>query len=424
MIGDRHGRHAVDGEAPGFRLDFAAARSILPARQRQRLPAAPPGKIGRPSVNWPRSRASIGALALGVATLCVPGAALAARRVVRPGESIQEAVDAASPKDTIVVMPGDYTETHGGEAAVRVTKSLKLIAKSKPGAPVRLLPGPGNQNGIVVEPENPGVDADVKKVKIRGFTVEGFPNNGIFLQYVDGYRIERNVSANNLENGIWPTLSANGLVKKNVAYGSQDSALWVEASDNVRVIKNELYSSPTGLEVTISSNVKMVKNDVHDNTVGVGFYHPSGAGLPPVPPYTQYGDWELRKNQIYSNNAPNSAPPGSLSAELPQGIGVLVLGVDRVTMKKNAVEDNDSVGVAMLDWCDAVDCVMNPPEVTDTSADDNRFIRNTILDNGSNPPPDFPFPFGADTFFLGGTDNCAKRNTIGLIAFGALPPEC
>jgi hypothetical protein len=373
-------------------------------------------------VNWSRSRASIGALTLGVATLCVPGATLAARRVVQPGESIQAAVDAASPKDTIVVMPGDYTETHGGEAAVRITKSLKLIAKSKPGAPVRLLPGEGNQNGIVVEPENPGVDADVEKVKIRGFTVEGFPKNGIWLQYVDGYKVERNVSANNLHNGIWPTLSANGLVKQNLSYGSLDSALWVEASDNVRVIKNELHSSPTGLEVTISSNVKMVKNDVHDNVVGVGLYHPSGAGLPPIPPYTQYGDWLLSKNQIYSNNAPNNAPEGSLPALLPSGIGVLVLGVDRVTLKKNVIEGNASTGIAMLDWCDGVDCE-SPPEVADTSPDDNSFIRNTVLGNGNDPPPSFPLP-GHDAYFLGGMGNCVKGNTFGTIGFDALPPEC
>jgi len=373
-------------------------------------------------VNWSRSRASIGALTLCVATLCVPGAALAARHVVQPGESIQAAVDAASPKDTIIVMPGDYTETHGGNAAVRITKSLKLIGKSKPGEPVRLLPGEGNENGIVVEPENPGVDVDIEKVKIRGFTVEGFPRNGIWLQYVDGFRIERNVSANNLHNGIWPTLSANGLVKQNLSYGSLDSALWVEASDNVRVIKNELHSSPTGLEVTISSNLKMVKNDVHDNVVGVGLYHPAGAGLPAIPPYTQYGDWLLSKNHIYSNNATNNAPEGSLPSLLPSGIGVLVIGVDRVTMKKNVIENNVSAGIAMLDWCDGIGCD-TPPEVADTSADENSFIKNTVTGNGTAPPPLFPLP-GHDVYFLGGTGNCVKRNTFGTIGFDTLPPEC
>jgi nitrous oxidase accessory protein NosD len=373
-------------------------------------------------MNWSRSSA-VGAITLAVGTLCAPVAALAAAHIVNPGESIQAAVTAANPNDTIIVMPGDYTETHGGTAAVRVTKSLKLFAKSKPGAPVRLLPGPGNQHGIMIEPPNPGVEPDVENVKVRGFTVEGFPKNGIWLRYVDGYKIEKNISANNLENGIWPTLSANGLVKKNVSYGSEDAALWVEASDNVRVIQNELYNSPTGLEVTISSNVKMVKNTIRDNTVGVGLYHPSAAGLPAIPPYTQYGDWLLIGNQIYSNNFPNSAPPGSMSAGLPSGVGVLMLGVDRVTVRKNTVTDNNSVGIGMIDWCFGVDCNSNPPEVTDTAPDFNTFIANTVTGNGSSPSSAYPLP-GSDTLLLGGVGNCAKANTIGDTGIAGLPPAC
>jgi parallel beta-helix repeat protein len=373
-------------------------------------------------MNWFRSRASIGAFAFG-ATLCAPVAALAAAHIVNPGESIQAAVDAANPNDTVLVMPGDYTETHGGTAAVRITKGIKLYAKSKPGLPVRILPGAGNQHGIVVEPQNPGVDADVENVRIRGFTVEGFPKNGIWLRYVDGYKLEKNTSINNLENGIWPTLSANGLVKKNVSYGSEDAALWVEASDNVRIIQNEVYDSPTGLEITISSNLKMVKNSIHDNTVGVGLYHPSAAGLPAIPPYTQYGDWLLIGNDVRSNNAPNSAPPGSLSSQLPSGVGILMLGVDRVTVRKNVVEDNDSVGIGMVDWCFGVDCTSNPPVVEDTSPDNNKFIANRVHGNGSDPADNYPLP-GSDTLLLGGEGNCAKANDIGDPGIAGIPPTC
>lgn len=373
-------------------------------------------------MNWSRSRAAVGALTLGVMALGTP--ALAATHIVNPGDSIQDAIDAAAANDTVLVMPGDYTGTAGAFSAVHITKSLKLYAKSKPGFPVRILPGLNNKHGILVEPANPGVDPDVTGVKIKGFTIEGFPKNGIWLRYVDGYKIEDNTSINNLENGIWPTLSANGLVKKNVAYGSEDAALWVEASDNVRVLKNELSTSPTGLEVTISSNLKIVKNEVHDNTVGVGLYHPSAAGLPAIPPYTQYGNWQLIANHIYSNNNPNNAPPGSMSAALPAGCGVLLLGVDNVTMKKNLIEDNDSVGIGMIDWCvGAGTCVSSPPVVTDTTPDNNTFIANTVINNGSAPSAAYPLP-GSDTLFFGGTGNCVKANTIGNTGIAGLPATC
>ncbi len=379
-------------------------------------------------MNW--SRFSVGALTLGVAALCMPVVTLAATHIVQPGQSIQAAVDAAAPNDTVLVMPGDYTETHGNQIAVRITKSLKLYAKSKlPDTKVRLLPGAGNIHGIVVEPVNPGVDPDVTNVRVKGFTVEGFSKNGIWLRYVDRYKIEGNESINNLENGIWPTLSANGLVKKNLSYGSEDAALWIEASENVRVIGNELHSSPTGLEVTISTNVKMVKNNIYNNTVGVGLYHPTAAGLPAEPPYTQYGNWILTANNVHDNNFVNTAPPGSMSSALPPGIGVLVLGVDRVTMRRNTITGNGSVGIGMLDWCLGVadgpfDCTINPPEVADTVPDENRFIANTVTGNGTNIGPGFPAVFAGDFLALGGVDNCYNANVTTIPPLFPLEPKC
>ena len=376
-----------------------------------------------------------GVLVLGLALLWAP-AARAAHTTVYPGDSIQAAVDAASPGDTIKVMPGDYMETHGNSAAVRVTKPLKLIARSKPlgafpDAIVRIIPGPGNTSGIVVEPANPG-DPDIDGLKIKGFTVEGFHNNGIWLKHVRNFKIQNNTTIDNLENGIWPTLSANGLVKKNVSYGSEDSALWIEASENVRAIKNELYNSPTGFEITVSKNITAKRNDIHDNSTGMGLYHPSAAGLPPL---GGDGDWDVISNHVYDNNFPNNAPGGSMSAGLPQGGGVLVLGADRVHLLKNQIENNDFYGISVIDYCVAVDgtdfdCDSNPPEV-EPAPDDNTFVANTLVNNGTNPNaemnPDFDLfaLFAADITYLvtgGGHVNCFANNTYATLSAPADQP--
>ncbi len=348
-----------------------------------------------------------------------------ATRTVRPGESIQAAVDAASPGETVKVMPGDYVETHEGRAAVRITKPIKLIAASNPpDQRVRILPNPGQRHGILVEPENQG-DPDIDGVEITGFTVEGFSNNGIWLRYVKNFNIENNESIDNLENGIWPTLSANGEVKKNVAYGSLDSALWVEASENVRIIDNELYDSPTGLEITVSNAIHMEGNDIHDNVVGVGLYHPSGAGLPPQDwPSQPFRDWTFVNNHVHDNNLPNPVS-GGLVGELPPGGGVLVLGVDDVEIRDNLIQGNNFFGIALIDYCIAVDgtansCENNPPYYADTSPDNNQLVDNTVTGNGANPPPG-PFqPFAGDILGVGGTGNCASGNVANKVI---LPPD-
>ncbi len=381
---------------------------------------------------------------LGLALFTTATTANAAVHRVFPGESIQAAIDAASPGDSILVEPGTYQEPGNALYGLHITTdNLRLVGKVRKklgeAGKVRILHTGTQQTGIYAAPPDPGCDYDdrdgscpseLQGFYVRGFTVEGFPKNGIQTRWVDGFKFIRNESVNNLNNGIYPTLSANGLVQKNISYGSLDTAMWVAGSSHVRVIDNELFDSVIGFEITVSNDVEFKQNEVYNNTVGIGLFHPNGAGNPPLP---VMADWVITHNDVYDNNRDNDAPPGSFQKDLPKGVGILMLGVSDHVVSKNRVDDNGFVGIGLLGWCTATlgtnnSCDKKPP-ITPSTADNNEISRNRLSNNGGSPPGG-PLDFlAADLTFFdvpldGSSGNCFKKNRggkAGLTTFSSDP---
>jgi len=366
---------------------------------------------------------------IGIAFFATTTVAHAKVHRVHEGDSIQEAIDDASPGDTIIVDAGTYQEDPTSEYGLHITTdNLRVIGKVRRGngevGKVRLLANGTQQTGIFAAPPGCGFrdsscPGELQGFYLRGFSVEGFPVNGIQTRWVNGFKFIRNESVNNLNNGIYPTLSANGLVRNNVSYGSLDTAMWVAGSENVRVVGNDLSGSPIGFEITVSNDVHVHHNDIHDNTVGVGLFHPNAAGTPQLPVME---DWLILQNNIYNNNLPNPAPPGSFQAGLPPGAGVLLLGVSRHEIGKNTIEGNDFIGIGVLGWCTATslgdpsrNCINDPPQAN-PSSDENWVHQNKLANNGANPPP-LGLP-GVDILYFQtpgpepGVGNCFEQNTL------------
>ena len=325
---------------------------------------------------------------------------------VQPGESIQAAVDAAPPGGTVVVMPGEYVETHGGQAAVLIEKPLQLVANRENGGVVTILPGPGNTEGIWVRGT---ADAFVEDVLIEGFTVDGFGENGIWTYYARNFEIRDNNVGNSDHVGIYPQLSAQGLVRDNVAYGGRDSAMWVSGSEEVRVIDNVVYEAPIGLQVNVSKAIEVERITAYGNVTGIALTHPLASGLGDnVDLAFGYRSESVRfaDSEVYDNNLVNPVSSGSVGA-LPQGTGMLLAGHDRAYVEDNSFTDNDYAGLVMVDYC-----IVTGESDEDCAPDDNTIVRNTITGNGTDPPPSEFQDLASDVIVVGaGTGNCMAENT-------------
>ena len=430
------------------------------------------------------SKCLIGALIAGARFVSATAAQAAGHRVY-PGESIQVAIDMAAAGDTILVEPGVYKAPVDSTYGLHITKdNIRLIGKVKKGrgeegkvrlvydgvfyddenmclAPVKDDRDPvcktGQRTGVYAAPAGCEFEMDEEECKaalglgadepipylqgfyIRGFSVENFPRNGIQTRWVNDFEFVRNESVRNLNNGIYPTLSANGLVRNNESYGSLDTAMWIAGSENVRVIGNELHGSVIGFEITVSNEVEVKQNEMYDNTVGVGLFHPNGAGNPPLP---VMANWLIEQNDIYDNNRPNEALPETFQAVLPPGIGVLLSGVSDAVIAKNNVEDNDYVGIAVVGWCtglgiDPEDCIYfgegNPANTLRAApqANNNLVAQNRLSGNAGEPPPpggvlppaDLVYAQIVETYVPGGpaSGNCFEKNKPknGLTTYGA-----
>src|SRR5215468_5879834 len=188
------------------------------------------------------------AVAAGAAVLGFPAPSGAATVIiVRPGQSIQAAVDAASPGDTILVEPGIYAEpgvacpaNPAQTCGVAITKDgISLIGLTE-GQRQVVLVNPGGQDvGVqVAKTGDPACLSDPAKTVhgslVRGLTVSGFGSDGLDVVCADNWRVTRVRAVGDAEYGIFPSLSGPGRVDHSFASGANDTGIYVGQSHNVR----------------------------------------------------------------------------------------------------------------------------------------------------------------------------------------------
>jgi parallel beta-helix repeat protein len=344
----------------------------------------------------------MGLLVAGMVVLPAPALAHS-HRVIRVTTTIQAAVDAARPGDTVMVPAGAYRES------VLIDKS-DLTLRGSRGA---VIDAQGFTNGIRVGSgeEAPGPAGfpvcpplALRNVTIEGLTVQNAEDNGVFLIGVDGFRVHGGRYVGNDEYGVFPRCSTRGVVDGNFAEGANDTGIYVGNDTDVTVSGNRAVGNTSGFEVENSSNVVVRGNQATGNTAGVLVF------VLPGLPRTTTNHVLVEGNVVSHNNRPNPVPldSGEELGLVPTGSGILDIAGDDVTFRHNVVLGNDSVGIAVV----ASPFAGEDPRV-EPNPDRTRVVGNVILRNGLRPDPLRAGDRAADIVYDGsGAGNCFAGNVF------------
>src|SRR5262249_27812573 len=149
----------------------------------------------------------------------------------------------------------------------------------------------------------------------------------------------------------------------------------VEAS----IIGNVASDCTVGVQIVNSDAVIVRGNTVTGNSTGIL------AIVDPFNPRPETNDVLIATNRIDANNRPNTSTEGDLES-IPSGAGILIVGSDNVTIRRNDVTGNNALGVAIL---------RNPiasqdPRIIDPNPNGDEVRLNVVVNNGASPSAGLP----------------------------------
>src|SRR5918998_739833 len=234
-------------------------------------------------------------VASGVALAVGIGSAGAQSSVVGPGESIQKAVNAADPGDTIVVRGVHREDVIIGKNGIKLRgDDATLKPPARAGSPCSRVSGPtaicvlGDFNLETGEPTGPRVsDVSVSGFTIRGFKIAGKGDKdlvGIDVTNARNTTVVGNRVIGNVALGIGAAWSVNTTVAKNhvIRSGSpepDEEGIVVEFSSRTTVVKNVFRSFVSGIDVDVSTNTTFAGNDLIGNRLGVLVFESTGTKI-------------------------------------------------------------------------------------------------------------------------------------------------
>ncbi|QKV91863.1 right-handed parallel beta-helix repeat-containing protein [Streptomyces sp. NA02950] len=256
--------------------------------------------------------------------------------VVRPGQSIQTAVELARPGDTIELLPGVYRENiqittsrltirgAGSRTVLRPAKKASSNACGKAGHGLCV-------TGTAQQP--------VTNVRIQSLTVSGFPKNGIWATHTDRLRVRRVTAADNGQQGIGQEMSIRGVFVRNVLRGNRESGIHLVNTNaheagaidtrGAEVAGNRLSGNGLGVVIRRLRNLTVEQNTVLGNCGGLFVIGDENR--------PRAGDLTLRHNAVLENNR---LCPANERLPAIQGAGIVITGSEGSRVTGNQVFNN------------------------------------------------------------------------------------
>jgi hypothetical protein len=265
-------------------------------------------------------------------TLVWPASARAATHVVNPGESIQAAVDAASPGDTVVVRAGTYRESitiHTSGLTLRAQGTVRL---EPPHYGSSACYG-ADQVGFCVTPAAGGYSR-VRDVTITGFRVVGFQGSGIFGFGTRNLKVSNVVAIGNGAYGVASFDGIGTIFTGNSVTGSQDAGIYIgDSLDANAVVKdNRAWGNALGILVRHSRKVVVSDNQARGNCIGVFLLADGQAG--------GSGQTTVLNNTVSANSEVCTQFAAADFLPVLGGGGIVLAGSQHNAILHNLVTDN------------------------------------------------------------------------------------
>ncbi|MBJ7599169.1 right-handed parallel beta-helix repeat-containing protein [Candidatus Nephthysia bennettiae] len=332
-----------------------------------------------------RRCALVGSIAI-VAILGLPAGAASAEGsdghtiVVRPGQSIQTAIDTAPAGTTIVVKAGVYKQSvqiTTDRLTLRGSDSEhgKTVIEPLTGAPSNACSQAFGPTGVCVlgQLDAQGqVTRSVTGVTVKDLTVQDFAGNGVFGFGTDRLTVSHVVALRNAAYGIARFNSTRSRIADNVARDSAEAAIYVGDSPNAdtTVVDNLTTGSGIGVFLRDSTGVTVEENRATGNCIGILALN-TGTGA------IAAGNYRLRDNSVTENNKACPAGEGPPTS----GMGIVLAGTHDVRVEENRALRNRPTGPSLLGSGGIV--VVSTKGMGGADPVNNTVVENTVLNNKS-----------------------------------------